>query len=95
MSDVDNEQVLIQGCGVINNSDVHFGEIIVPESVSVVNSLPSVKIDPAKLEHLTPTQRTEYYNCSTSTRIASSTDPVSTTASNTVSRSHRSSRPSR
>ena len=52
VSDVDNEQVLIQGCGVINDSDVDFGEIIVPESVSVVDSLPSVKIDPAKLEHL-------------------------------------------
>jgi len=44
---------------VINDADVDFGEIVVPESVSVVSSLPSVRVDPTKLEHLSSTQRTE------------------------------------
>jgi len=50
VSDLDNEQVLSLVCGVINDADVDFDEIVVLDSVSVVSSLPSVRVDPTKLD---------------------------------------------
>jgi len=50
-------------CAVIYEHDVDFGEITVvePPLFRQTEILPSQKLSPEKLEHLTPTQRTQLF----------------------------------
>jgi len=52
---------LINNCAIVYDTDEDFGSIPVVESkTNIVELLPSKRIDPVKLAHLTPEQRTEY-----------------------------------
>ena len=49
----------VQGCGVIADSDIEFGRVLIPDSACNENDLPSVKVETSIMEHLDERQRSE------------------------------------
>ena len=49
----------VNGCSVINESDVDFGDVVTPTPACVSCDLPSVRIEETKIAHLEPEQRQE------------------------------------
>ena len=54
------QEVLINNCSIVYEADEEFGSLSVPDTSPRAEPLPSSRINPAKLNHLSPEQKGQF-----------------------------------
>ena len=57
------QEVLVNKCSIVYEADEEFGSLPVPDTSPRAEPLPSSRINPTKLDHLSAEQKISFYQC--------------------------------